>query len=105
MKILGEEINFDLNDAECIDRLQEIDSSYAEKIKTATKMTEQCRIYKDFFDCALGKGTSSKLFGEKNNYMEIIQAYNELIEQIEEKLNEFMLMAEKSRQKYERYVK
>lgn len=105
MKILGKEINFDLNDAESIDRLQELDSSYAEKIKTATKMTEQCKIYKDFFDSALGKGTSAELFGEKNNYIEIIQAYNELIEQIEEKLNEFMLMAEKSRQKYERYVK
>lgn len=104
MKILGKEIAFDLNDAENIDRLQELDSSYAEKLKNATKLTEQCKIYKDFFDNALGEGTSDILFEGKNNYIEIVRAYNEFIEQIEDKLKEFMDEAEKTKRKYERYV-
>lgn len=104
MKILGKEIAFDLNDAENIDKLQELDGSYAEKLKNATKLTEQCKIYKDFFDNALGEGTSDILFEGKNNYMVIIRAYNEFIEQIEDKLKEFMDEAEKAKRKYERYV-
>lgn len=103
MKILGKEIDFDLNDAENIDRLQELDSNYAEKIKESNKLTEQCKIYKEFFDRAIGEGTSELLFDNKNNYMEIIKAYNEFIAQIEEKLNEFIIEAEKTKQKYERY--
>lgn len=103
MKILDKEIDFDLNDAENIDRLQELDNSYAEKIKESNKLTEQCKIYKDFFNEAIGEGTSELLFDNKNNYMEIIKAYNEFIGQIEEKLNEFIIEAEKTKQKYERY--
>ena len=103
MKILGKEIDFDLNDAENIDRLQELDSNYAEKIKESNKLTEQCKIYKEFFNKAIGEGTSELLFDNKNNYMKIIKAYNEFIGQIEEKLNEFIVEAEKTKQKYERY--
>ena len=103
MKILGKEIDFDLNDAENIDRLQELDSNYAEKIKESNKLTEQCKIYKEFFDRAIGEGTSELLFDNKNNYMEIIKAYNEFIAQIEEKLNEFIIKKKKTKQKYERY--
>jgi hypothetical protein len=103
MKILGKEIDFDLNDAENIDRLQELDNNYAEKIKESNKLTEQCKIYKEFFNKAIGEGTSELLFDNKNNYMEIIKAYNEFIGQIEEKLNEFIVEAEKTKQKYERY--
>ena len=103
MKILGKEIDFDLSDAENIDRLQELDSNYAEKIKESNKLTEQCNIYKEFFNKAIGEGTSELLFDNKNNYMEIIKAYNEFIGQIEEKLNEFIVEAEKTKQKYERY--
>ncbi len=105
MKILGKEINCDLNDAENIDRLQELDRDYSEKLSEANKLTEQCKIYKDFFDNALGEGTSEVLFEGKNNYMAIIKAYNEFIEQIEIQLNEFMAEAEKINKKYERYVR
>ena len=73
------------------------------KIKESNKLTEQCKIYKEFFDKAIGEGTSELLFDNKNNYMEIIKAYNEFIAQIEEKLNEFIIEAEKTKQKYERY--
>ena len=105
MKILGKEIDFDLNDAEIIDKLQELDGSYGARIQDSTKLTEQCKIYKEFFDSALGEGTSEKLFEGKNNYMDIITAYNELIEQIEDSLNKFMAEAEKTKKKYERYLK
>ena len=105
MKILDKEIDIDLDDAESIDRLKELDSSYAEKIKGLTTLTEQCQVYKDFFDNAIGEGTSAKLFGEKNNYMQIVKAYNEFVDRIEEKVNEFMEEAQKAQKRYERYVK
>lgn len=105
MKILGKEIDFDLNDAENIDKLQELDNNYGTRVQNATKLTEQCKIYKEFFDTALGEGTSEKLFEGKNNYMDIVIAYNELINQIENKLTEFMAEAEKTKSKYERYLK
>lgn len=105
MKILDKEIEFDLNDAESIDRLQEIDSDYAEKLKNSTKLTEQCKVYKDFFDKAIGEGTSEILFEGKNDYMKIVKAYNEFIEKIEEKVNEFLAETEKTQKKYERYLK
>ena len=96
MKILDKEIDFNLNDAESIDRLQELDSSYAK---------EQCQVYKEFFDAAIGEGTSEKLFEGKNDYMQIIKAYNEFIDRIEEKVTEFMEEAQKAQKRYERYVK
>ena len=103
MKILGKEIDYNLDDAENIDKLRELDNGYSEKLKETTRLTEQCKIYKEFFDKAIGEGTSKLLFDNKNNYMEIIRAYNEFISQIEEKLNEFICEAEKAKQKYERY--
>lgn len=105
MKILDKEIEFDLNDAENIDRMQELDNSYAEKLNKATKLTEQCKIYKEFFDTAIGAGTSEKLFGEKNDYMKIVRAYNEFVNAIADKLEEFLAETEKTQKKYERYVK
>ena len=105
MKILDKEIEFDLNDAESIDRLQELDSSYAEKIKDSTKLTEQCAAYKEFFDKAIGEGTSEKLFEGKNDYMQIVRAYNEFLDRIEDKVKEFMSEVEKSQKRYERYIK
>lgn len=105
MKILDKEIEFDLNDAESIDKLQELDSSYAEKIKSSTKLTEQCKVYKEFFDKAIREGTSDILFEGKNDYMQIVKAYNEFVDRIEEKVKEFMTEVEKSQKRYERYIK
>lgn len=105
MKILDKEIEFDLNDAESIDKLQELDNSYAEKLKESTKLTAQCQVYKEFFDKAIGEGTSDILFEGKNDYMQIVRAYNEFIDRIEEKVTEFMEEAQKAQKRYERYVK
>lgn len=105
MKILDKEIDFDLNDAENIDRLQELDTDYGKRMEGVTKLVDQCKIYKEFFDKALGDGTSEILFEGKNDYMKIVKAYNELIENIEKQLEEFMAESEKAKSKYERYIK
>ena len=105
MKILDKEIDFDLSDAENIDKIRALDSDYALKINDATTLTQQCEIYKEFFDATLGEGTSEILFEGKNNYMNIVKAYNELIEAIEKQLEEFMAESEKAKAKYERYMK
>lgn len=105
MKILDKEIDFDLNDAENIDRLQELDTNYGEKFEGVTKLVDQCKLYKEFFDKALGEGTSELLFEGKNDYMKIVKAYNELVENIEKQLADFTAESEKAKAKYERYFK
>lgn len=104
MRILDKEIDFDLQDAENIDRMQKLDKDYALKFQEATTMVEQCNAYKGFFDDICGEGTSNILFGDKNNYMLIVRAYNELIDAVSKQLEEFTAETEKTKQKYERYV-
>lgn len=104
MKILDKEIDFDIELAENVEKLQKADKQYSEKIKDSNSIIEQCNIYKEFFDNTIGEGTSQLLFEGKNNYMKIIKAYNELIDNIEQKLNDFLEESQKVKEKYERYL-
>ena len=103
MKILDKEFDFSFEEAENIDKIIELDTEYEEKIKKANTMVEKSEIYKEFFDKLIGKGTSEKLFGYKNNLFEIMDVYQLLIEEAERvsaKVNE---RANKMKKKYERY--
>ena len=103
MKILDKEIDFDLNDAETIDKIQKIAREYDTELKNSNTLTEACNTYRKFFDTAIGEGTSNSLFGEKNNYMDIITAYNQIIEVLANKLDEFEQIKNQIAKKYERY--
>lgn len=103
MKLLNKEFDFNFEEAENIDKIAELDKKYQERIEKTNNLIEKCKIYKEFFDELIGKGTSDKLFGAKNNLFEIMDVYQELIEEAErivEKVNE---RATKMKQKYERY--
>ena len=91
MKILDKEIDFSFEDAENMDKIRELETKAREKIKNAKSTVEQCKIYKEFFDELIGEGTSKKIFGEKNNIINIIDAYQCLVieaEEVSKRINE-----------------
>lgn len=103
MQILGKEIEFNFEEAENIDKAIRLDNKYKEIFKEANTLTEKCKVYKDFFDELMGKGTSEKLFGNKNKFFEITDAYQDLMKEAERVNNEVIKRTSQINKKYERY--
>lgn len=103
MKILGKEIDFSFEDAENMDRVRLLDTEYREKLKGAKNTVDQCNVYKDFFDELIGEGTSKEIFGEKNNILQIIDAYYDVVEEAERVGKEIKEKSARMKKKYERY--
>lgn len=103
MKILGKEIDFSFEDAENMDRVRLLDTEYKEKLKGAKTTVDQCNVYKDFFDELIGEGTSKEIFGEKNNILQIIDAYYDVVEEAERVGKEIKEKSARMKKKYERY--
>lgn len=103
MKILNKEIEFNFEDAENIDKAIELDKKYQKVFKEAKTLVEKCKTYKDFFDELIGKGTSQNLFGNKNNFFEITDAYQDLMKEAERVNTEVQKRASALNKKYERY--
>lgn len=87
MKILDVEIDFDLFDADQVEKFE----VEAKKVLEASKTTKiedlsfsealriECQIVEDFFDNVFGKGISEKLFKGKKNLTEHIKAFEEIV--------------------------
>lgn len=103
MKILDKEIDFDFEEAENIDKVQILDLKYKEKLQQAKSTVEQCQIYKDFFDELIKKGTSKEIFGDKNNIFQIIDAYQDIVNEAERIVTKMNEKSAKIKKKYERY--
>ena len=103
MQILGKEIEFNFEEAENIDKAIRLDNKYKEILEEANTLTEKCKVYKDFFDELMGKGTSEKLFGNKNKFFEITDAYQDLMKEAERVNNEVIKRTSQINKKYERY--
>lgn len=103
MKILGKEIDFDLEDAENVDKAMKLDEKYLKELKETQTLTEKCKVYKEFFDELIGKGTSEKLFGDKNKFFEIFDAYQDLTKEAEKVYAEVTKRTQIMNKKYERY--
>lgn len=103
MKILDKEINFSFEDAENMDKVQSLDLKYQEKLQQAKTTLEQCQVYKEFFDKLIGEGTSKELFGDKNNILQIIDAYQDIVNEAERVATEINEKSAKMKKKYKRY--
>lgn len=103
MKILGKEVEFDFEEAENIDKAVQLDKKYSQEFKQAKTLTEKCEVYKQFFDELIGEGTSKVLFGDKNKFFEITDAYQELIAEAEKVNAEIIKRTNNMNKKYERY--
>ena len=103
MKILDKEIDFSFEDAENMDKVQSLDLKYQEKLQQAKTTVEQCQIYKEFFDKLIGEGTSKEIFGDKNNILQIIDAYQDVVNEAERVVTKINEKSAKMKKKYERY--
>lgn len=89
MKILETEIDFDLLDADQMEKFEEEASKVLEKSKTTKieKMTfsqalkEECEIIEIFFDNVFGEGTSARIFKGKKNLEEHIRAFGDIVDE------------------------
>lgn len=105
MKILDKEIDFNFEEAENIDKAVKLDEKYTKELEKAVTLTQKCEVYKNFFDELIGNGTSEELFGDKNNFFQITDAYQELIKEAENVYARMAKAKAKFSKKYERYVK
>ena len=103
MKILNKEIEFSFEDAENMDKVQSLELKYQEKLQQAKATVEQCQIYKEFFDKLIGEGTSKEIFGDKNNILQIIDAYQDVVNEAERVATKINEKSAKMKKKYERY--
>ena len=96
MKIKDKEFDFDIADAECMERyekalhqMQERTKNTAKSGTTSERMKQACQLVFDFFDQVVGEGTSKQLFGEKMNFKVCFTTYEEFIEDCSRECDEF----------------
>lgn len=84
--------DIDLEDLETVEKFEKAinDMQVAEeKIKTSTKLSDviksNCIAIFDFFNTLFGEGTDKKIFGDKTNLRICMDAYDELMSQLEKK--------------------
>lgn len=89
MKILDVEIDFDLFDADQVEKF-EIEAENVLKMSKEAKidkmtfseaLRQECLMIENFFDNVFGKGISVKLFKGKKNLTEHIKAFEEIVEE------------------------
>lgn len=87
MKILETEIDFDFYDAEQMEKFDigsdeivtGINSIKSKNMKQSEFINEFCTVIEDGFDKIFGNGTSKKIFKEKRNFKDCVQAFRDLV--------------------------
>lgn len=70
------------------------DKSFSESIRI------QCNLVFDFFNTMFGEGTDKKVFGDKVNLVTCLEAFEELVSQVNEQKSEQMKKLDKISNKY-----
>lgn len=93
MKIKNIEVNFEFLDADDMERFEneaknvitkcELQEKGKEKLSYSQIIREQCKIINIFFDNVFGEGVSEKLFRNKSNLQEHIEAFEEIVKEKE----------------------
>lgn len=107
MIIKGVELeNLDIFDVEVVEKYESglekikemsndlIDKSFSESIRI------QCNHIFDFFNIMFGDGADKKIFGDKVNLVTCVEAFEELISQVNEQKSEQMKKIDKISNKY-----
>ena len=105
MKINGVELEVNFFEAEFMEKVENCCKKVAEQAEESKKTLKdltfaeqikgECQIIKDFFDEIFGDGTALKLFGEKNDLMLCLSAFQELVEAKVKSQNEFNSLVSK----------
>lgn len=88
MQIRGVEVDFDFLDADNVEKFEneaekvkkQADEYKKQEMKLSEAIKIECGIIKNFFDKVFGEGTALRVFGEKNNLNDCIEAFSEIIE-------------------------
>ena len=97
MKINGVELEIDFTDADLLEKIEKGSKEVfdkAEELKNldvtpAEGIRQECKILKDFLDYVLGDGTSIKLFGDKDSLKELLNAYEDILNERDKQYSEF----------------
>ena len=87
MKILGTEINFDFCEVENMAKYENAFEEYMKELeeikgfkgKDSEGFMKLCNIVYKFFDRLIGEGTANKIFGEKHNFANCMEAMGQVI--------------------------
>lgn len=88
MKINGVELELDLYDADVMDRYTEAIKKFDNKQKNKSIkglsngeiIRQECKMVFDFFNDVFGTGTDKKVFGDKTNFKECLNAFKQVVE-------------------------
>ena len=89
MKIRDIEVEFDFLDADDVEKFEreakKVQEICKEKQKiempTSQAIREECKVINDFFDNVFGEGVSVKIFNEKNNLMDHVKAFEDIVQE------------------------
>ncbi len=113
MKILDTEIDFDLLDADNIEKFENAAKKVKEKcekknietLSYSETIRKECEIINTFFDEVFGKGTAQKIFKGKMSLTEHINAFQDIVnekirkqEEVRNTLNRYLPNRQQSRQ-------
>ncbi len=110
IKILGQELDFDIYDLDTMERYEEAHKSYAAAMQKMTPgndaktLKAYCKITADFLDGALGEGTSDRLFGGVVNYRQYLRAGYDLLESVGSQREEFQKEQAERSQRIAKYL-
>lgn len=104
MKILDIEVDFDLFDADQVEKFEEeakkvLDASnetHIEEMTLSQALKRECQMIEDFFDNVFGNDISKQLFKGKKNLTEHIKAFEDIVNEKTRKQEEL----EKTMAKY-----
>ena len=105
MTINNVEFEVDFTDADLIERIdvkskeiyqkaEELEKN-KENLSPAEGIRQECKILKEFLDYVFGEGTSQKLFGDKDSLKDCLKAYEDIINERNRQLNNFIDTIEK----------
>ena len=91
MKINGKEFEFDIADADCMERYEKALQIIQEESKNAKlsgapseKLKVSCQLVFNFFDEVLGRGAADKIFEGKMNFRTCFEVYEQFIDDCSE---------------------
>ena len=98
MIINGVEFDIDFTDADFIEKyeckykeveeqIKELDSK-KDTLSPAEGIRQECKIIKEFLDYVLGEGTSEKIFGNKDSLNLCLQAFEDIIDNVDKQHKE-----------------
>ena len=103
IKVRGIEIEFDVTDADMLEKYekgleavkQKATLSPLEGEKFSESIRRACQIVFDFFDLLCGEGTAQKIFKGKCSFNECLDAFEELVAQVQAESEKFSIRVNK----------